>query len=105
MATRQSISRRITYLGNQNLVTGLHADGNPLSLPVVSARANSEDLGLVELLDGALGEEDAAGRLGLGLDALDKDAVEEGREGLDGLGCDGGLERERSVACWLGADG
>ena len=78
-----------TYLRNQHLVAGLHARRDPLALLVDGARADSQHLGLVELLDGAVGEEDAGCGLGLGLDALDEDAVEEGRDAADGL--DGGL--------------
>ena len=55
-------------------------------------RSNSEDLGLVELLDAGLGQEDAAGSLGLGLDALDEDTVKEGSKSSDGLD-GGGLQR------------
>lgn len=82
---------RTTELGNQDLVTGLDGRGDALAITVEGAGADSEDLSLVELLDGRLGEEDATGGLGLGLDALDKDAVEQGSESLDGLGGDGGL--------------
>lgn len=46
-------------------------------------RADSQDLGLVLLLDAALGEEDTRRSLGLGLDALDQDAVQERSEVLD----------------------
>ena len=78
---------RATYLGDQDLVAGLDADGNALALLVVGAGADGEHLGLVELLDGAVGEEDAGCGLGLGLDALDEDAVEERRDAADGLDC------------------
>jgi hypothetical protein len=71
------------YLRNQDLVTRLHTGGNPLALLVKGTRANSQHLGLVQLLDGRLGEEDAARRLGLRLDALDEDAVEERGNGAD----------------------
>jgi len=72
-------------LGNQDLVTGLDADGNAVAGLVERARADGEDLGLVQLLDGGLGQEDAACGLGLGLEALDEHAVEERGEGADGL--------------------
>lgn len=72
-----------TYLRNQDLVTGGDAHGEALALLVKESGANSEDLGLVLLLDAALREEDAGGGLGLGLDALDQDAVQEGSEVLD----------------------
>jgi len=86
-----NLDGRTTKLRNQNLVAGLDRRSNALSIAVKGAGANSQNLCLVEFLDGRLGEEDAAGGLGLGLDALDEDAVEEGCEGLDGLGGDGGL--------------
>lgn len=72
------------YLGDQDAVALADAHGQAVALLVEQAGADGEDLGLVELLDARLGEEDAAGSLGLGLDALDQDAVEEGREGADG---------------------
>jgi hypothetical protein len=71
------------YLRNQDLVTRLHTGGNPLTLLVKSTRANSQHLGLVQLLDSRLGEEDAARGLSLRLDALDKDAVEERGNGAN----------------------
>lgn len=74
-----------TELGNQDLVAGLDAERDPLAILVVEAGADGEDLALVELLDGAIGEEDAGGGLGLGLHALHEDAVEEGSERLDVL--------------------
>jgi hypothetical protein len=72
-------------LRNQNLVAGLDAERNALAILVVKTGADSEDLALVELLDGAIGKEDASGGLGLGLHALHEDAVEERCEGLDVL--------------------
>jgi hypothetical protein len=72
-------------LGNEDLVTGLDAQRYPLAVLVVEAGADSEDLALVELLHGAVGEEDAGGGLGLGLHALHQNAVEERCEGLDVL--------------------
>lgn len=72
-----------THLRNQNPVANLHGRRNPLSITVKSTRSNSEDLSLRELLDGILGEEDAGGGLGLGLHALDENAVEERLESLD----------------------
>jgi hypothetical protein len=84
-----NLDGRATKLRNQNLVAGLDGRSNALAIAVVGTGANSENLSFVELLDGGLGEE--AGGFSLGLDALDEDAVEEGSEGLDGLGGDGGL--------------
>lgn len=86
-----NLDGRATKLRNQNLVARLDRRSNALSIAVKGTGANSQNLGLVQLLDGGLGEEDTAGSLGLGLDALDEDAVEERCEGLDGLGGDGGL--------------
>lgn len=72
-----------TYLRNQDLVTSVDAHGEALAFFVKETGANSENLGLVLLLDAALREEDAGGGLGLRLDALDQDAVQEGSEALD----------------------
>lgn len=72
-------------LGDQDLVAGLHADGNAVSGLVEGAGADGEDLGLVQLLDRCLGQEDARGGLGLRLEALHEHAVEERGEGADGL--------------------
>lgn len=74
---------RSTYLRDQDTVTGSNAHGEALAVLVEDTGANSEDLGLVLLLDAALGEEDTGGGLGLGLDTLDQDAVEEGSKALD----------------------
>lgn len=73
-----------SHLRNQNAVAGLHRNLHPLALFIESTWAHGEDLGLRQLLDGRLGEEDSRGSLDIGLDTLDEDAVEEGREGLDG---------------------
>lgn len=72
-----------TYHGNQDLVASGTAHGETLAVLVEGTGANSEDLGLVELLNTALREEDTGGGLGLGLDALDQDAVQEGGKSLD----------------------
>lgn len=76
-------------LRNQDLVAGLDAGRNALSVLVNGAGADGNHLGLVEVLDGCLGEEDASGGLGFGLDALHENAVEEGCNAADRL--DGGL--------------
>lgn len=65
------------------MVTLSDAHGDLGAITVNGTRANSENLGNVLLLDAALREEDARGGLGLGLDTLDQDAVEEGGEVLD----------------------
>lgn len=74
-----------TYLRNEDLVALLNTHSYPLALAIQSTGTDGQDLGLVQLLDGGLGQEDAAGGLGLGLDALDEDTVEERGEGADGL--------------------
>lgn len=78
----------LTYLGDEDAVASVDAHGEALAVLVEGTGANSEDLGLVEVLNGGLGKEDAGGSLGLGLDALDEDAVKKGDESLDGA--DGG---------------
>lgn len=74
-----------TKLRDQDLVARLHADGNAVSALVERARANGQHLGLVQLLDGGVGQEDARCGLGLRLDALHEHAVEKGGERADGL--------------------
>ena len=74
----------LPYLGDQDAVALLDAHGQAVALLVKGAGADGKDLGLVELLDAGLGQEDAAGSPGLSLDALDQDAVEERGEGADG---------------------
>lgn len=85
---------RTTYLGDEDLVTGIDTHGDALAVAVKETGANSEDLGLVLLLDGSLGEEDTGGSLGLGLDALDQDAVQEGSERLD-------VAEDRLESAWV----
>lgn len=65
------------------MVTGSNAHGKARAVLVDGTGTNGEDLGLVLLLDAALRKEDTGGGLGLGLDALDQDAVEEGSKALD----------------------
>jgi hypothetical protein len=77
------LSLPTTYRRNQDAVTRLHRGRDTLSLLVESAGSDSQHLGLVQLLDGALGQEDAGGGLWLRLEALHQDAVEQGRESLD----------------------
>ena len=84
-------------LRNQDLVTGLDADGNAVAGLVECARANGEDLGLVQLLDGGLGQEDAACGLGLGLEALDEHAGPLGEQAAGSLvSATGGIRSEDS---------
>lgn len=72
-----------TYLRDQNTVADGNAHGGTLAVLVKSAGANSEDLGLVQLLNAGLGQEDAACRLGFGLDTLHEHAVQERHQRLD----------------------
>ena len=72
-----------TYLGDQDTVTGSDTHGESLAVAVKETGANGKDLSLILLLDAAFGEEDTRGGLGLGLDALDQDAVHEGSKALD----------------------
>lgn len=78
------LDSRATKRRKQNTVTDGHAHGDALAIAVQTTGSDGQDLGLVELLDARLGQEDAAGGLGLGLDALDKHAVQEGSEVADG---------------------
>lgn len=71
------------YLGNQHAIARRDTHGDALAVLVEGARADGQHLGLVELLDRRLGQEDAAGGLGLGLDALDQHAVEQRDERLN----------------------
>jgi hypothetical protein len=72
-----------TYLRDQDVVTGGNAHGKARAILVEETGADGKDLGLVLLLDAALREEDTGCCLGLGLDALDQDTVEEGSKALD----------------------
>lgn len=65
------------------MVTLSNAHGDLGAIAVNGTRANSENLSNVLLLDAALREEDTGGGLGLGLDALDQNPIEEGSEALD----------------------
>lgn len=78
----------VTHLWNQDAVSSLYAHCYPLAVLVHQTRANSQHLGLVQLLDRRLGKVDSASSLGLHLRALDEHAVEKGRERFDGF--DGG---------------
>lgn len=72
-----------THLWNQNAITRLDRDLHPLPIFIEAAGPHREDLGLRELLDGGLGEEDARCGFSLGFDPLHEDAVEEGGKGLN----------------------
>jgi hypothetical protein len=98
-STFPSTSIAITHLRNQNPVTGRNTHRYPLAILVESTGTDSQNLGLVELLHCGLGEEDPASGLGVSLEALHEDAVEERSEVLDGA--EGGLEMKKMN--WLAA--
>lgn len=75
--------QQATHLRNQHLVARSHVHGDLVAILVQSTRSNSEDLGLVDFLHAALREEDTGGGLGLRLDALDQDTVQERSKVLD----------------------
>src|SRR5579864_3862861 len=59
----------------QHAVTLLHVDRDELAALVAAARADGDHFALRRLFLGGVGNDDAAGRLLLGIDALDDDAV------------------------------
>src|SRR6202034_2168120 len=59
----------------QHPVADLEIDRNELAAFVAAARTDADDLALGGLLLGGVRDDDAAGRLGLGVDTLDHDAV------------------------------
>lgn len=73
------------YLRNQHLITSLDTHRYPLSIFIESAGSDGKNIGLVEFLDTAFGQEDAAGGAGFGFDSLYEHAVQEWDERLDGL--------------------
>lgn len=99
-----NLDRRATILRDQHAVAGLDTHGHALALLVEETGSDGEDLALVQLLDAGLREEDAAGGLGLGLNALHEDAVQQGDEVLDRSESgrhferlEAGITRDRSV--------
>lgn len=85
LSARQSDAgcpRDSSYLRNQHTVTLSYTHRHANAIFAQGTGSNGEDLGLIELFDTGLGQEDAAGRFSLGLDALDEDAVQQGNEGL-----------------------
>lgn len=79
---------RSTERRDQDLVTGLDGRSDNVTLHVGGTGADSEDVGLVELLNVLLGNVDSGGGLGSSLDSLDENSVEQRDERLDVL--DGG---------------
>src|SRR5262249_18670420 len=65
-------------LAEQHLVAGLHVHRDQLAALVASARADRDHLALLRLLLRAVGDDDAAGGLLLGLDATHDHAVVQG---------------------------
>ncbi len=62
-------------LAEQNAVADLDIDGDELAGLVTATGADGDDLALRGLYLGGVWNDDAAGRLLLGIDALDDDAV------------------------------
>src|SRR5262245_1573803 len=67
-------------LAEQDLVALLYVERDELPGLVAGARAGSDDLALLGLLRSGIRDNDAAGRLGLGLHAADGHAVVQGSE-------------------------
>ena len=80
-----NLIRIMPYLRNQDFVARLHTALYPLPVLVEAAGSDGKHLGLVELFDGALGEDDTAGGPRLSFYPLDQHAVKEGSNGFDGL--------------------
>lgn len=82
--------------GQEDTVTGLDRGLDKVaSANIGDTGANGKNISLVELLSVLLGDVDTRSGLGLGLQTLHKDAVEQGDDGLDVL--DGRLERAVSI--------
>src|SRR5207302_4000157 len=64
----------------QNPVTDLQVDRNELASLVAASRTHGDDFALLRFLFGGIGNDDAAGGLFLGIDALDHDAIVERAE-------------------------
>lgn len=70
------LDRTTTILRDQDAIASRDRDGNTFPVLVEPAGADGEHLGLVQLLDARLRQEDAACCFRLGLHALHEDAVE-----------------------------
>lgn len=86
---------RAAVLRNQHAVALVDTHGQTLAIFVKAAGPDSQNLGLVELLDAGLGEEETARGLGLGFDALHEHTVQQGDEGLDRAEGGGLVQPER----------
>src|SRR5947208_5566284 len=62
-------------LAEQHALADLEVDRDQLAGLIAAARPHGDDLALARLLLGGVGNDDAAGRLRLGIDALDDDAI------------------------------
>src|SRR5687767_10816479 len=62
-------------LAEQHALSNLHIDGNELAVLVASARADGNDFALLRLLLDGVRDDDSAGGLFLGGDALDDNAI------------------------------
>ncbi len=67
-------------LAEQHLVALLHIERDDFSGFVAGAGTDGDDFALLRLLAGGVGNDDATGRLGLGVGTLDDHAVVEGTE-------------------------
>lgn len=92
-----NLSQCVTYLRDENFVTSLHTHGYPFAVLVESAGPDSKHIGLIEFLDAAFRQEDAAGGAGFGFDSLDEHAVQQGDERFDGFQSGGLLGCERKT--------
>ena len=70
-------------LGDEDAVASADAHGDALAVAGEGAGADGKHLGLIQLLDAGLGQEDAAGGLGLGLDPLHQHPVQQRHQRLD----------------------
>jgi hypothetical protein len=73
----------VIYLWNQHSVTGLNGHSDTLSILIETAWADGKNSSLGKLFDTALWEEETGCSLRFGLNALDEDAIEQGRKRLD----------------------
>src|SRR3954447_4212985 len=62
-------------LAEQHLVLRLQVEGDDLAALVAGARADGDDLALLGILGSGIGDDDAAGCLGLAVDAADDHAI------------------------------
>ena len=68
------------HLPNSTLSPFLRSSGDELAALVAGAGADGDDLALLGLLGGGVGDDDAAGGLGLAVDAAHDHAVMQGAE-------------------------